>query len=178
MGRFDKHRLGVAVGVIGVVLAAPRLAPADTPTTPAAAAAAPAGNTPDYFAPKPHGAVRVRVARERCRADKLLIGGLLAGTGLFAVSGVYFHLDSRAAAEEVSADNPTGQRWSDELADTYDRGQRSATIAKVSYALAGAAAVATLIAVWLTDPGEELVEARVGATVVDDGGIVGAAWQF
>ena len=59
-----------------------------------------------------------------------------------------------------------------------DRGQRSGTLAKVSYGVAGALAVGTLVALWLTDPGEEWVELRVGATPTPDGATVGAAWAF
>jgi hypothetical protein len=152
-------------------------------TTPVAAdtaapAPAPATGAPDYFAKKPHGAILVRRKRERCRADRMLIGGLLAGAAVTTAAGVYFHLDSRSAADEVSARTPTNRRWSEELDDIYDRGQRSGTLAKVSYGLAGALAVGTLVAVWLTDPGEEMVELRVGATATPDGATVGAAWAF
>ena len=155
-------------------VAADTAAPAPVP----APAPAPAAGAPDYFAKKPHGAVVVRRKRERCRADRMLIWGLLGGATVTAAAGVYFHLDSRSAADEVSARTPTNLRWSDELADTYDRGQRSGTLAKVSYGLAGALAIGTLVAVWLTDPGEEMVELRVGATATPDGATVGAAWAF
>jgi hypothetical protein len=179
MPLIEARSRGIALGIL-LTLAAPAAADtaADTAAPPPAPAAA--DKAPDYFAAKPHGAIRIRRKRERCRADRMLIGGLLAGAAVTTGAGVYFHLDSRAAAEELSAKRLTNLRWSEELAETYDRGQRSGTLARVSYGLAGALAIGTLVAVWLTDPGEEVVELRVraSATVTDDGASVGAAWQF
>ena len=143
-----------------------------------------ADDQPDYFgSQKAADTIVVRKSRSRSRNAKLLIGGLAGGAAIAAGVGVYFHLRSRGIANDLSSDMPTNRRWSDELAADYDRGQRAGTIAIVSYVAAGLLAGGTVVAVWRTDPGEEVIDVplskpRPTASVVPGGGVVGAAWGF
>jgi hypothetical protein len=163
----------LAVAVLAA-LAPPALAD-DASPAPAPAAA------PDYFArPRTEDKLMLRRSRVRPRKHKLLIGGLAAGAAVFAGAGLYFHLDSRSIANELSADTPQGTRWSEELQDKYDRGQLDGTLAIASYVIAGGLVGGVIAALILTDPGEDEVDLRVRPTagVIPGGGAVGAAWRW
>jgi hypothetical protein len=155
--------------------AAPAPAPARTPTP------IPPG-TPDYFAnPGDQDTIKFRQGKSRTRSQKLLIGGLGAGAAVAAGIGVYLHLDSRRIANELSADTAQNLRWSDELADKYDRGQLEGKLAIGSYVVAGGLIAAMIVVVLTTDPGSELVEVparRVSTTIVPGGATVDATWAW
>jgi len=147
-----------------------------------APAPAPASG-PDYFArPRSEDKLMMRRPRSRPRKHKLLIGGLAAGAAVFAGAGLYFHLDSRRIANELSADSPQGTRWSEELQDKYDRGQLDGTLAIASYVIAGGLVGGVIAAVLWTDPGEDEIDLRARvrptAAVIPGGCAVGAAWRW
>ncbi len=114
-------------------------------------------DTPDYFAkPNEGSTIKVKRTKSRTTNQRLLIGGLLAGAALGIGVGVYYHLDSRDAANAVSAnDDLTGETWTPELQATYDRAGTSGTIAIVGYAIGAAFLGGTIVAAWKTQPGEE-----------------------
>jgi hypothetical protein len=136
----------------------------------------------DYFETggKPPTVVTVTQARPRTTGARLLIGGLIAGMAASLGVGVYYNLDSRSAANDVSARTPTGKSWTPALQATYDRAGSSGTKAEIGYGLAGAFAIGVVIAMWQTDPGEEQIDLAPHASVVPTpgGAIVGAAWGF
>jgi len=172
-----------AVVLAAALIGAHELPAAGQPAAgqPAAASDAPA---PDYFA-QHHDAdtIKVRANRPRTGEQKLLIGGLAGGAALAAGIGIYFHLDSRRIANDLSADSPQVVRWSPERRDKYDRGQLDGKLAIASYVIAGALIGGTIVAVLMTDPGSDLIEVptrRVTPTagLVPGGGTVGAVWSW
>jgi hypothetical protein len=80
------------------------------------------------------------------RTERQRLGlGALGGVALVAGSvGFYFHLESRAAANAVSASRFTGEPWSAALAATVERGARDRRNAAIGYAIGGAAAIAAI----------------------------------
>jgi hypothetical protein len=92
---------------------------------------------------------------------------------------VYWHLDSRDAANAVSADEFTGEAWTDEKIGLVDRADRSKTRATVAYALGGALLIGA-IATWiLTEPESETAIIRtggLGVAPVEGGGMV--TWSY
>lgn len=120
--------------------------------------------------------------------DNMMMLGLLGGAGaLFGAVGLYFHLDSRDATDEVKADRYTGLTWTAARQDTYDRAHRSAAIATVSYGIGGALLLATAVAYIVTEPEmEQLVihphtNPRPPVTLVapiPGGAFVSRGWEF
>src|SRR5687768_16841315 len=101
--------------VAGVVAAAVAAAPAH--------AAADDPPPPDYFAQQPApGELKFRESRHRPRGQVALIAGLAGGALLAGGLGLWFHLDSRDAADEVSAIGElTGRAWTADRQEVYDR---------------------------------------------------------
>jgi hypothetical protein len=135
---------------------------------------APASADPDYFG---HGAPRNQVVlhqeRARTTRQRVLVWSLFGATALAGGVGVYFHLDSRSAAREVTTthDLVVGT-WTPDRQHTYDRAARSGTYAIVGYSVAGACLVGALAAAWLTRPG---YEDKPIVALVRGGAIVGVA---
>jgi hypothetical protein len=135
----------------------------------------------DYFHPrKSSTVVTARVPRERSGNAKLLLGGLVAGMAISIGVGAYYNLDSRSASHDVSSRTPTGKSWSAELQATYDRAHTSGIKAEIGYGVAGAFAIGALIALWQTEPGEDVVDYKPQAMVTPTpgGAVVGARWGF
>ena len=107
--------------------------------------------------------------------------GLLitAGSGLVLSGvGVYFHLDSKSATDEVGTHKFTGEPWSPALQDSYERANRSAVVAGVFYGLGGAALVATAIAYMVTEPKAETHVIRPHVAVGNHSAVIGGGWSF
>ncbi|HEX5059004.1 MAG TPA: hypothetical protein VFV99_06570 [Kofleriaceae bacterium] len=170
-------------------------APGDTPSTTAPAPApapAPAGDAPDpaYDTrnfPAPKGADVVIVSYgERSRKNVLMLGGIAAAGVVFGAVGLYFHLDSRSASNEVSSNKPTGEPWTPERADTYDRVHSSSVAAGVFYGIGGALLLTSAVMYIVTEPKEEKTvihphyDPKPTALVAPTrgGAMIGGAWRF
>jgi hypothetical protein len=103
--------------------------------------------------------------------------------------GLYFHLDSRDAANSVSANRFTGRPWTQERQDAYDRAYESRTTAAVFYGIGAALALGTIIAYIVTEPAAETLvirpQGRAGTSraapllvPTEGGGLLGGAWRF
>ncbi|MEO8700025.1 MAG: hypothetical protein ABI867_08270 [Kofleriaceae bacterium] len=120
----------------------------------------------------------IDVPGERTRNQKILIGSLL-GTGAIAGAiGLYFHLDSRDAADSVSASQPTGEAWSDDDQALVERGARSRTRAAIGYSIGGAFMIGTIVSLIITSPKPERNVIRPHFAVNEHGGILGGAWVW
>lgn len=124
--------------------------------------------------------VTIEVPGERSRNNKLIVGGIFAGGVLVSALGLYYHLDSRDAANEVSADRFNGKAWSDKQVDLVERADRSKTRATVSYVIGGGLLVGAIVAYIVTAPKSETAVIHTGVAVVptDDGGMVTRMWSF
>jgi len=135
----------------------------------------------DYFKGSTKGnTVTFEHAKDRSPGAHWLLGGLLAGVAVSAGIGAYYTIDSHDVANQLGAKTLTGKTWDADAQATYDRGHRARVRAGVAYGAAGALAIAFVIALWQTDPGEESVELQPTAMVepTAGGAIVGAAWGF
>ena len=113
----------------------------------------------DYFGAHPADTVTVRQANHRTTGQRALIGGLLGGALVAAGTGLYFHLQSRDASNEVSVVGDfTSLTWTPQRQDTYDRALGDRTLAIVGYSVGGALLVGSAVALILTNPGSKAVE--------------------
>jgi hypothetical protein len=125
--------------------------------------------------------ITIEVPGERTRNNKLIIGGIAAGGVLVGALGLYFHLDSRDAANEVSADRFNGKSWSQKQIDLVARADRSKTRAEVSYVIGGGLLLGAVIAYIVTSPKSEtsvIHTSPVGVVPTGDGGMVTGMWSF
>jgi len=173
-------------------------APGDTPSTPAPAPApAPAdktdpayGDRPNYETrnfPAPKGDDVVIVSYgERSKQNVLMLGGIAVGGVIFGAVGLYFHLDSRSASDDISSHKFTGEPWTPDRADTYDRVHSSSVTAGVFYGIGGALLLTSAVMYIVTEPKEEKTvihphyDPKPTALVAPTrgGAMVGGAWRF
>jgi hypothetical protein len=138
----------------------------------------------DYFhAASQPGKVQVREGNDRTPHQRMLIGGLAGGGGLALAIGAYFNWQSHEDADAVSSHRLSGASWTAANQATYDRAHSEGVEAIVGYSVAGAFAVALVVALIETDPGDRLVEIDPSApqatiTPTSGGAIVGATGGF
>jgi hypothetical protein len=187
-------------GIPGPGVNVPAPAPAPTP-----APAEPTTTTPGDTAPKadpaygdynnpdvrdfppPKGKDVVIVAYpERSKTNMIVLGGLAAGGVILGAVGLYYHLDSRSAADEVGAHSFSGEPWSAEKQAAYERAHTSSVAAGVFYGIGGGLLLATAIAYIVTEPKPETMvihphsDPKPTALVapIKGGAVVGGAWRF
>ena len=167
--------LRLVVGCVLAVALLPRAARAEEPARPSV----------DQPLARPGTSSReleIEVPGERSRNNKLVVSGMLAAGALGGALGVYWHLDSRDAADAVSSDRFTGEAWTEAHAAEVDRAQRSKTRATVAYAVGGAFLLASVITYIVTEPESETTVIRTGVSVTPpargNGAIVGKQWSF
>lgn len=186
------------VSAVACVLAitAPHASFADEPAPPSDPASAPApapaptvvipppAPVSEQPAPQPRHMrdIKIEVPGERSRNNKLVIGGVAAAGAIVSLLGVYWHLDSRDASNEVSADAFTGKAWGDDEIALVDRAERSKTRAIVAYSIGGAMLVGAVAAWIFTAPRSETAIIRTGVIVTPPdrggGGVVSKMWSF
>lgn len=138
----------------------------------------------DYFQHSNDGStIRIKRDKSRTTSQKLLIGGLLVGAAASIGVAVHFHLDSRDAADEVSAnDRLTGETWTPALQDTYDRAGTSGTYAIVGYVVGALFLGGSVVAAWKTQPDQEQIEidnhGRASITPIKGGILMARAWSW
>ena len=110
---------------------------------------------------------------------------LIAGGGvILGLLGAYWHLDSRSASEDVTADSFTGQAWTAEDQATFDRAERSRGRAIIAYSAGGVLLVGAAILYMVTEPETEKAVIRPNrrgsptVTPTDGGAMLGGTWSF
>jgi len=135
--------------VIGV-LAMSSVAHAEDPPAPA-----PEDGGADYF-PAPTGKdIVVVIPGERTTRNIELIAGLAGGALVAGGIGVYYNLDSKSAADAVSAHEPIGKTWTPGDQANVARAHDSAVRAAIGYSVGGAFALAAAITLVVTEPHAE-----------------------
>jgi hypothetical protein len=122
----------------------------------------------------------------RPRNNILTIAGLAGAGALFGGLGLYFHLDSRSASNDVAATKPTNEPWTSADAARYDQAHSSATKAAVFYGVGGAFALGALVYAVVTQPEPEttIIHPHSNPTAMPTvaptpgGALVGGAWRF
>ena len=126
----------------------------------------------------------IEIPGERSTENKILLGSLGGAGLLLGVLGAYWHLDSRSASNDVSADSFTGHAWTAEDQETLDRADRSRGRAIIAYSAGGALLVGAAIVYILTEPKSETAVIRPhgrgspSVTATDGGAIIGGTWSF
>lgn len=160
-------------------------APAEAPKVDPAYGEHPEHDTRNFPAPRGKDVIIVSFP-ERSQTNVVTIAALAAGGALAGVVGLYFHIDSRSAADELSSKRFTGEPWTADHQDTYDRAHRSSVVAGVMYGIGGGLLLASAIAFIVTEPDPETMvihphsstRARASIAPTDGGAIVGGAWRF
>jgi hypothetical protein len=123
--------------------------------------------------------IRIETPGERSRDNKLMLGGLAGAAALAGGIGLYFHLDSRDAVDQVSANIPTGKPWTPARADLVERAESSRTNAIVAYSIGGAILTGAIVAFIVTEPASETSVIRTTSIVPARGGaVVTTGWSF
>jgi hypothetical protein len=139
----------------------------------------------DFPAPKGKDVIIVAYP-ERTKTNMIVLGGLAAGGVVAGALGLYFHLDSRSAADEVSGHSFTGEIWTPDKQDALERAHSSSVAAGVFYGIGGGLLLATAIAYIVTEPEAETMvihphsDPKPTALIAPTrgGAVVGGAWRF
>lgn len=126
--------------------------------------------------------IYIEVPGERSRNNKLIIGGVAGFGVLVGALGLYWHLDSRDATNEVEATMTTGKAWTEHDVALVDRAERSKTRATVAYVIGGTALIGAIAAFIYTAPKSETSVIHTGGVTVvptsDGGTMVTKLWSF
>ncbi len=117
----------------------------------------------------------------RTKQTRIVLGSLLAAGTAAGLLGMYFHLGSRSAANDVSQGVFNGKTWTPERQDRFDEGERDKTRAGIAYAIGGAFVIGAIAALIATDPKSEQAVIRprhAGIVPVPGGAVAGAGWSF
>jgi hypothetical protein len=112
---------------------------------------------------------------------KLMLYSLAAASVIAGGIGLYYHLDSRSAANTVSRSLFSGETWTQDRQDRLEEGERSKTRAAVAYTVGGLFVTGTIIALILTEPKSERTVIRprhAGIAPTPGGAVAAAGWSF
>lgn len=119
---------------------------------------------------------------ERSTENKLMLAGLVTAAGIAGGLGLYWHLDSQSASDDVSAILFIGEAWTPDDAALLERADRSRSRAIVAYGVGGALLIGAAIALIVTEPPSETTVIRPRATPTvsptDGGAVLGGWWSF
>ena len=149
-----------------------------TPTD--ASGNAQADGPPVYFRPPVGKDIIIKSTPDRPAKTIAILAGV-AGAGLLIGGvGVYYNLDARTAADNVSAQVFTNTTWTAARQADYDRANRSSTRAEIAYGVGGSLLVAAAIALIVTAPAEEttVIHPHLGAAPTRGGASLSADWSF
>lgn len=123
----------------------------------------------------------IEVPGIRPKQTKIVLGSLIAAGTVAGALGVYFHLQSRSAANDVSEAVFSGQTWTPARQARLEEGDSARTRAGVAYAVGGAFVIGAIVALIATEPKSEQAVIRprhAGVTPIPGGAIAGAGWSF
>lgn len=122
---------------------------------------------------------------ERSLGNRLLLAGIAGGGALAGGLGVYFHLESRDAANAVGADSFTSTAWGPDDQANVDRAADNRSKAMVAYGIGGGLLLAAVVTLIVTEPAAETVvitprTPSVTPTVspAEGGAVLGGRWSF
>ena len=117
----------------------------------------------------------------RTGQTRLVLGSLLAAGTLAGAVGLYFHLDSRSSANEISAQLFTGRTWTDSRQNVFDDTDRSRNHAIIAYTIGGLFVTGAIVAFIISEPKSERTVIRphhAGLVPTPGGAMAGAGWSF
>jgi hypothetical protein len=128
----------------------------------------------------PVGHKDIVVTTEGARSPKnIAILASIAGAGaLLGGVGVYFNLQSRSAADDVSANSATSTPWTAARQATYNSAHDDGVKAGIFYGIGGALIVGAVVGLILTVPKEETTVIHPHINVQPGGATLGGSWSF
>lgn len=171
-----------------LALVVPRLALADIPDdgtrrddgsgsgSSAGSSAAP-GEQPVQV-PFHHKDIVVTSTPERSAKNVAILASLAGAAAVFGGLGVYYNLDSKSAADDVSAHQPMSVPWTPDRQATYDRAHDSAVKAEIFYSVGGALLISAAVALIITQPKAETTVIHPHVAVGPGGAVLGGSWSF
>lgn len=174
---------------------APSTDPASAPAPPGPTVTSepvPPGQTPPKRADPDNPEFRVRPKRDivvtvpgdRDARNIALVAGIAGAGAVFSAIGVYYHLDSKSAADEVSTKHPTNLPWTADDQAAVDRAHGSGIKAGVFYGIGGAVLIGAIVTYIVTEPKSEttVIHPHYAAVPVvapaPGGAVLGGAWSF
>jgi hypothetical protein len=171
--------------VVALALVVPRLVLADVPddgTRPdegsAAGSAAELGDRQAYRAPFHHKDIVVTTPGERSTKNIVVLASIAGAGVLVGGLGVYFNLDSKSAADEVSAHGAATLPWTPQRQATYDRAHDSGVKAEVFYGVGGALLIGAFVGLIATQPKSETTVIRPHVEAGPGGAMLGGSWSW
>lgn len=120
----------------------------------------------------------VNVPGERSRNNKLALAATL-GVGVIAGAiGVYYHLDSKDAVDQVSASKFTGRIWTQERQDLVERAEGARGKAAIAYGIGGVFVIGAVVGFIVTEPKSHREVLRPHVALGPGGAVVGGAWSW
>jgi hypothetical protein len=129
----------------------------------------------------------VKYRPDRPKNARVMLGVLGGAALAFGAVGLYYHLDSRDVADELSTHKFTSQTWTADRQATYDRGHDAKLIATISYSIGGAFLIATVVAFIMTEPPQQVMtihphtDSAPQSTIIapiPGGAFVAKGWSF
>jgi hypothetical protein len=124
----------------------------------------------------------VDVPGVRSRNNKIILASSTALGVLVGALGVYYHLDSRDAANAVTATTFTGRAWTPADDELVDQAERSRTRAAIAYSVGGALVTAAIVGFIFTEPKSEreVIRPHAQATLAptQGGAMLGGVWRW
>jgi hypothetical protein len=170
--------------VLVLALVVPRLALADVPddgTRPddgsGAGSSVPASEQP-LQTPFHHKDIVVTSTPDRSAKNVAILASIAGAAVVFGGLGVYENLDSKSAADDISAHRPMSVPWTPDRQATYDRAHDSAVKAEVFYGVGGALLIGAVVGLIITQPKSETTVIHPHVAVGANGAVLGESWSF
>ena len=149
-----------------------------TQPAPATEAQGAPGDSPALATDMRHKDIVVVTPGERSTKNIAILASLAGAGALLGGVGVYFNLDSKSAADEVSQHRPVSQPWTPARQATYDRAHDSAVKAGVFYGIGGALVLGAVVGLIVTAPKSETTVIHPHVAVGPQGATIGGSWEW
>ena len=160
-----------------VLVMVPGLALADVPDDGISRGSAAPGTAPMQV-PIRHEDIVVTTPGERSTKNIAILASIAGAGALLGGVGVYFNLDSRSAADSVSAHSPTSTPWTPQRQASFDQAHDSGVKAEIFYGLGGALVIGAVVGMIVTVPKSETTVIHPHITVQPGGATLGGSWSF
>ena len=122
----------------------------------------------------------VETPNERSTTNIASISGAAGLGAALGGLGVYFHLDSKSAANKVTADSPTNRPWLPADQAAVDQASSDRTKAAIFYGVGGALIIGAVVALIVTDPGSTrtVIHPHLAIAPTPGGAIAMRSWSF
>lgn len=129
-------------------------------------------------APFHHKDIVVTSTGERSAKNIAILASVAGAAALIGGLGVYYNLDSKSAADEVSAHRLLSVPWTSDRQATYDRAHDSAVKAEIFYGVGGALLIGAVVGLIVTQPKTETTVIHPHVAVGPGGAVLGGSWSF